>query len=183
MLLDAVVAFEKGAPDADYLIHRLIHRTSNVPSLMLQGLLLDARRWLVLGNPEEANEIIEKVLRMDLRNVAAAGWRAEAFRRLGSPEMALGATARPAIAKAASPLRDAIRIRVLVDLGRLEEAQIALEQHPLPFSVETLASSWYLARALGDDQAVQEAEELWAVINLDAGRQLRSLIPANSEAN
>lgn len=182
LLLDAAIAFETGDRDADYLIHRLIHRTQRMPVLMLQGLLLDVRRWLNLGEPEEANRIVEKVIRMDLRNVAAAAWRAEALRRLGQTELALGAMKRPAVAEADSPLRDAIRIRVLADLGRLDEARAALESHPLPFAAETLASRWYLFRSLGDETEMLKAIELWEIVNLNKQLSLKSLIPASKEA-
>jgi tetratricopeptide (TPR) repeat protein len=182
LLLDAAIAFEKGDPDADYLIHRLIHRTNRIPALMLQGLLLDTRRWLNLGEPSEANRVVEKVIRMDLRNVAAAAWRAESMRRLGDSEFALGAMNRPAVADAASPLRDAIRIRVLVDLGRLDEAKALLDNHPLPFVTETLASRWYLFRALGDEAETLKAVALWENVTMNKHLSLESLIPASKEA-
>jgi Tfp pilus assembly protein PilF len=182
LLLDAAIAVETGDRDTDFLIHRLIHRTNRIPALMLQGLILDARRWLNLGDPAEANRIIEKVIRMDLRNVGAAAWRAEALRRLGQTEMALGAMNRPAVAQADSPLRQAIRIRVLVDLKRLDEAKRELESHPLPFAADTLASRWYLYRALGDEAATHKATELWKAANLDKQVTLESLDPTSEEA-
>ena len=147
-MLEAAIAFETGAPDADYLIHRFIYQTSRIPSLMVQGLILDTRRWLALGLPVEADRVIERVILMDLRNVAASAWRAEAYRMMGKPEKALGAMLQPAVAVADSPLRDAIRIRALVDLGRYDEARAWLERHPIPMLKQTLASRWYLAIAV-----------------------------------
>ena len=76
----------------------------------------------------------------------------------------------------------AVRARILVDLGRLDDAQReiddALASNPL--DVTALASAWYLARARGDAAQASAYAGLYDTLQLSPLRRLERLAPLGS---
>ncbi len=78
--------------------------------------VLEGIRWLDLGWPEAAAQVLYEAVRGDLRDPEAAAWRAEALRRVGDLEQAAAALERPWIAQQdPTPLLAEVRARVARD--------------------------------------------------------------------
>jgi len=144
-----------------------------------QWALLDCRRWLDVGDPFEAERVARASLNTTVGQTRLAACRVEALRRVGDDSEAWFVLTRPWHAAASSVALDAVRVRSLVDAGQLAEASALAARIPRIADPDVVASSWYLARALGHDE---EAEVLSATYDAISpvgrtGSSLASLTP------
>lgn len=138
-----------------------------------------ARADLLDGAPDLAKEALLPLARSDLSNQTYGFLRAEACRRAGDLECAAFAVDRKAMqVETPIPMAYVIRARVYADLGRLDDAREQLAQHPHPSDPELVASSWYVARAAGEDTAHLEA--VYAVLGRPDTGDLSLLIPRSA---
>lgn len=144
--------------------------------------LLDGLRWLDLGDPFMAGPTIVEGLKLSLGHVRTIAWRAEAVRRQGYPVEAMLALTRPWVEESPNPISEAVRVRVLVDLGQLDEATQVAASLADPTSRDAIASRWYLARALGDAEGARRARDLWDRASISPIRSLEQLIPLPEQA-
>lgn len=137
---------------------------------------LEAQSWLDLGNPVEVVASIRQIKRLQ-RGRFSTWLRAEATRRLGEPEEALELLNTRNAKLAEGSDSDAVRSRVMVDLGDLAGAQALLEQYPSDVDPEVTASWWYLSRARGDRAAMKDFSALYRAEQTSPERTLGDLIP------
>ncbi|MFT6144684.1 MAG: tetratricopeptide (TPR) repeat protein [Myxococcota bacterium] len=152
----------------------LVYADSGVPH---QLALMDAQRALDVGDPLTAYEGLSVTLDSTGDQVRVQILRAEALRRMGRAPAALAVFRAPNLRPRNSALPRAIRVRVLVDLGRTDAAvqrfaDLLASPHP-----EDAASGWYLARAVGDEVREAQFREAWQVLNQNPDRTLEQLIP------
>ncbi len=100
--------------------------------------------------------------------------RAEAARRLGSPE-AVSEVGPDGVIPVDAWWWKALRVRAAVDQGDLVAAASWLPPHPLDAGPEAVASAWYLARARADAAGMAAAQARWATVGHD--RRLEDLVP------
>lgn len=174
-LLEAWIAVEEGAPDADARLGLLISRKDELGSLALTQLrLLECRRWLALDDPREAAEIPALGVSLAGANPRIAACRAEAYRRGADPFEALAITQRPWLKLSATPALDAVTVRALVDAGRVEEARpVAARLNR--WEADSLAARWYFARATNDEAAAGAAAAAFERVKLSGS--LREQLP------
>lgn len=133
----------------------------------------DARLWLDLGDPQAALVRVSGLHnRTQLRPL-----RAEATRRLGDPTGARQIIDAKVRGQSQGELADAIRIRVLDDLGELDDAAALVEEWADADDSDLVASRWYHARATGDAAAQADAAAAYAVVQESALRTLDALVP------
>lgn len=109
--------------------------------------------------------------------VQAAVLRAEALRRLGQPEGAVLILKQPRVVGQALALEGAVWVRVLVDLGRMDEARAAMVALGPGASPDALASAWYLAQAEGRAAAAADLARRWRALAPNADRDIVQLRP------
>ncbi len=146
-----------------------------------QMALMEAQRSLDVGDPLTAYEVLTATLDSTGDQVRVQLLRAEALRRMGRAQAALAVFRAPNLRPRNSSLPRAIRVRVLVDLGRTDAAigrfaDLLASPHP-----EDAASGWYLARAVGDEVRQAQFRDAWQVLNLNPDRTLEQLIPIASQ--
>lgn len=124
-------------------------------NVQLHLALVDCQRWLDLGDPVRADHAARLGIAVTRGHARLLSCRGEAVRREGDPYLADQLVDRPWDKLKETPLLDTVRSRLLVDLGRYDEAEALLDALPDPAEPEALASWWYLSRARGD--AAQEA--------------------------
>lgn len=134
---------------------------------------LSAQLWLDLDDPREAL----RTLGARGRQVALRPMRAEAERRLGEPDEALRTLDMRVRGHAEGILADAVRARVLVDLGELDEADAVLDEWEGTEEPELVASAWYLAHARHDDAAAARLAETYGIVQESRLRTLDRLAP------
>lgn len=167
-VVDAWVALESGDPNVDGLIHRFVsshHCTRPGPcdaprDAKLQVAIVACQRALDVGDPTAAEAFARDELAITRGHARLVACRVEALRRLSRPEEALRLATRPGEDARDQPLVDAVVARVLVDLGRLDEAQALLATAPDPLDPEVMLSRWYVATRTDDPHAATLAS--WA---------------------
>lgn len=103
--------------------------------------------WLALGDPVHAAEAAQRVPHALVKHSRLAACLAEATRREGAPHHALERLDQPWWNEVDAVALDVVRVRVLIDLGRLDDAASRLRG--LPPSLDGVsASAWYLAQHL-----------------------------------
>jgi hypothetical protein len=141
--------------------------------------LLQCRRWLELGDPFEA----ERVAKMSITGVVGqtrlAACRVEALRRAGDDPEAWFVLTRPWNLSASSIVLDAIRARVLVDRGELDEASALLDGVGEALDPDVVGSRWYLARAKGDQETQRRFEDQYRALTGRAANDPRGLLALN----
>lgn len=174
LLTEAELALRLGRRDVDGWIYAANSSLVGVPLVAI----FDAQRWMDLDNPIAAEQLLAIQLGHTLNNFQVAFWRAEALRRLGRAEDAEAIFGRPGMQFGLDDgLAVAIRSRVWVDLGRIDEARALLDRHPDPRHPEALASRWYLALQDGDAASQASLSTQWSSLVHAKQRSLRQLRP------
>jgi hypothetical protein len=175
-LMETWILVEQRSAGADGALAQLIHRKDGLSHLALsQVRLLECRRWLDLGGHDEAAEVAGLGLTLANGNPRIAACRAEGWRRGGDAFQALEVTSRPWHQGVSLPAMVAIRLRALVDLGRMDEASKLAEEMDV-FDSDSAASAWYFARAKGDAAATLAASKKFAAL-ATPGASLDALKP------
>lgn len=172
---EAVVRAElamRGGGDADPWLFEAARTHPEAPVVAI----LDARRWMDLGDPAAAEATLrERPIPAAARD-AVASWRAEALRRQGRTGDARELLAARVAAGRLDEATRAVWARVLVDLGEPEAAVVALGSAVGEGGAELLASRWYLARAARSADAERLAA-VWRATNDARDRSLEQLVP------
>jgi len=138
--------------------------------------LLDARRWMDVDHPAEAAAVLLAGLRSNMSHVQSVVWRAEALRRSGQLADADSVLSRPMVRHANEvAMGRSVRARMAVDRGDLDGARLMTAE--LPTDEEGLATRWYLARAVGDQDAMKRLASSWSDRVRARDRSLVQLIP------
>jgi predicted Zn-dependent protease len=175
-VVEAELAVMAGDPAADAMLVAL-GMYGFLPEVRLAAAELRVRRLMDVGEPAEAAEHVKELISADVSSQAYATLRAETLRRAGQPIDALAPFGRPTIRLRPDTVEmAAVRARVLVDLGDLDEARAVLSGAPAAHP-EVVASWWYLSRARGDDEAAQRHLARWKAHPLVGHRPLEMLIP------
>lgn len=137
---------------------------------------LEAQSWLDMDDPIQVIASIKQIKR--IRRGKTATWlRAEAVRRLDMPEEGLeyleSKNARGGDASDA----DAVRARVLADLGDLAGAQELVDRYADDVDPDIVATAWYLARKRGDAPAMADYAALYERVRVSPLRDLDQLVP------
>ena len=146
--LEASSALEWGESDADTRIEVFLSAASaaGVPAARSQACVLDALRWLDLGEPFLAEQALAEAIRLAPRALRPRVLRAEAVRRQGNPHQAEMILDRAVQSFGETALLHvAVRARLLSDLGRPEQAHEMLAAVATLDDTEVLLSRWYLA--------------------------------------
>ena len=147
-LLEAVWSVERASLDADGRLAALADRIADLPpAVALQVRVLECRRWLDLGDHDEAYRVGRIGVNFSTGHPRIAACRAEALRRAGDPQGALAIAEREWHRTANVPALQAVAARALADLGALDEARERLATLPV-FDVDSAAAhAWVAARA------------------------------------
>lgn len=191
LALEELELVDRTQVDADYLRARLALGTPSFESaygalrraesdgeagrIALLARLLEAQADLLAGAPEAADRAITDAMRLDRTYPPALVLRAEVNRRLGNPSSAELVLQMPGARGVPGPLQIAVRARIAVDLGDLDQAAELLDAHPNRVDPERVASAWYLERARGGDLTSLEA--LYETVRLPRNGDLELLIP------
>jgi tetratricopeptide (TPR) repeat protein len=143
---------------------------------------VEGRLEMDLGNPIAADVFFQKTTSRLQAYFPAINMSAESIRRQGNPIGALDALdTNGAIQNTALRAQNtrAIRARILVDLGRLAEAEAQIDDALAVNSLDVTAraSAWYLARARGDAAAMAEQASLYQTLQASPLRDLEKLVP------
>lgn len=159
VIIRSQVAVELALEDIDAEVATALRvaETSASPKMLQNALMADGMRWLDVGDPVMAEARFGEAAPLLPGRVQPSILRAESLRRLGQAEGAALILQQPRIAIQTSTLKDAVWIRILIDLGRTAEARAALAELGADTSVDALASAWYVATA---DRRDQEAAVL-----------------------
>jgi tetratricopeptide (TPR) repeat protein len=137
---------------------------------------LEAQSWLDIGDPIQVVSSIKTIQRM--RRGRASTWlRAEAVRRMGDPKEASDLLNSRNAREGEGSDSDAVRARVLADLGDLVGAQALIDQYAHEVDPELVASAWYVARSAGDKAAMKDYAAIYHREQVSPLRTLRQLIP------
>jgi tetratricopeptide (TPR) repeat protein len=191
LALEELELVDRTQVDADYLRARLALGTptfdvaygalrraeqdGEAGRIALLARLLEAQADLLAGAPEAANRAVTEAIRLDRTYPPALVLRAEVARRLGNPSSAELVLQMPGARGVPGPLQLAVRARIAVDLGELDQAAELLDAHPNRVDPERVASAWYLERARGGDLTSLEA--LYDAVRLPRNGDLELLIP------
>lgn len=173
LFAEAAVALRHGDIDTFDMIDLLWRREGRADDELV---LLRAISWLDVGDPYRAFTELHKerkVRRSNGERLAIA----EALRRMSRPEDALAELDRKLFGRLRGADTDAMRARVLVDLGRDAEANAVLLPWLHTVDEELIASRWYLGRAQGDADAMADAKTRWELARSSPLRVLEQLIP------
>ena len=178
----AWLAYLSSSDDLLFFLHQLENGLEDPGAgrVAVQYYLINGRRWLDVGDYDKAIQSFENGLRKSFTHVRTVCWKAEALRRNGEAHDA-GYMLKRIEPTVASQLKTTIEVRILVDLGRLEEAAKLLASHANPLDAEVLASRWYLARAQGDGERVERYASWWNEAWGGGNRSLEQLIPIYEE--
>lgn len=170
---------ERGDARADAAIYTFVSRTAVTadPEQRMQMAILQCQRLLDVGDPFAAETSAREDLRISRGQPRLVACRAEAVRRQGRALDAWVMVNYAWAAPRSQPIVDAIEVRTLVDLGRLDEARDLLATLPDPRDVEAIASAWYLHTARGDAAAASHASAAYAARGQAGLRPLTALSP------
>jgi tetratricopeptide (TPR) repeat protein len=176
------IAYDSGSEDLDRYLPRLESVTGpGSGPIQVQRLQIDGLRWMDLGMLDLANELFDQALNISMGHSRTSTYKAEALRREGDLASAWYYLTRPAFTTDDSYLREAIKVRVLVDRGEYSEAESLLTSFAEPFDPEVLASTWYLARARGETARAAEVSLWWNNVNPNRLRSLDKLLNVYEE--
>lgn len=177
--LEAWSLVERGDPRADGAIHGFLERgvEDAEPEQRMQMAILICQRLLDVGDPFQAEVSARDDLRISRGQPRLVACRTEAVRRQGRAIDAWIMVNRSWDAPRSQPIVDAIAVRTLVDLGRVDEAKAALAALPDPLDLEALASAWYLSTALGHTDEAAVLADRYASLGAPTQRPLSSLRP------
>jgi predicted Zn-dependent protease len=145
-------------------------------ALPAQVAMMNCRRWLDLGDPVAADAVAKRGVKASMQQTRLLGCRAEALRRQGWAAEALELVMRPWNEAADTPALDAVRVRALVDLGRMGEAAEAVAKLSRSEDPDLIAARWYFARAAGGPDAPRWAAR-YVAWPAPAGRGLETYTP------
>ena len=134
---------------------------------------LELLRWLDVGDPVMAERAAQQLGARVGSSEAVRIVRAEVLRRLGLPTEAMAVLTT----SAGGGFERAVRARVHIDLGQLEEAESLMATYPTPWDRTAWETEWYLARAKGDADAMANARARWLERPLPDGCALEHLVP------
>lgn len=172
---EAVLAIRGGDIDAFDAAAFQWHREGRDDDEMTR---LKAQVWLDLDDPVAALSTLADVR----QNANIRPLRADATRRLGAAEEALLFLDSGVRSRATGVNADATRARTLADLGRLPEAEAALEDWVDSDDPDALSAWWYVARAKGDTAAMRRWAHRYAVARQSPLRTLEQLIPVTQRS-
>lgn len=169
---------ERGDPRADAAIYAFVQRASAdaAPEQRMQMAILQCQRLLDVGDPFQAELAARADMRIARGQPRLVACRTEAVRRQGRAADAWIMVNHAWDAPRSQPIVDAIEVRALVDLGRLDEAAEAAAGLPDPRDLEALASVWYLQTARGESAAAAQTASRYAS-RAPAHRPLAALRP------
>lgn len=144
---------------------------------LMQAKLAECHRWLDVGDPVAAAGSAADALALSMGHNRSLACKAEATRRVGMALEAVYMLDRPWLRGLPAPSLDAIRVRALLDLGRLEEAEEVLGRLPASLDPEIVATRWYSAARLGHAADQARFEWWYDTANQSSGRGLSQLIP------
>jgi tetratricopeptide (TPR) repeat protein len=173
-------AMEEGDEEALALASRELEELAKAnprSAIQAQIAMLDAQRWLDLGDPVRAEDALHDVTGQDDEQVRALLLRAEAIRRQGNSIRASRYLQSPSVRARTSPIPRAVRLRTLVDMGVLDVPRERLPELIASPHPEDVATGWYVARALGDEALTARFAAEWARVNTNPDRSLEQLIP------
>lgn len=178
-LVRAWDAVERG-DEVEYLraTERLRVIESDYPSVGVPGQLrlMEAQRWLDVGNPDAAVAVLTE-FDFQRANIPALVQKAEALRRQGKVELALSIFGTQTLRTRSDAVPQSIRMRILADAGEVEALELRMSMLDDVSSVDLLATGWYVARVRGDEAGMQRFAELWGAANQNPDRSLEQLIP------
>lgn len=137
---------------------------------------LDAQAWLDVGDPVAADRALAGARRFRPSAYIRVA-RAETARRLGDPTQALTQLADRKNSVVEGEQADAVRLRVLTDDGRMEEARALRDEYAASELPDLVASRWYYARATQDVEAMAREAGLYRTVNRNPLRTLDQLVP------
>ena len=140
---------------------------------------LRARLALDVGDIEGAMEHSEKSVLMGLQFSPVRVLRAEMYRRLGLLSNANEAVNTIAKKNVGVVGMDSVRVRILADEGNFRKAEEALArlEKSAPLRADVVASAWYLAHEMGDEEEMRLLEQLYSLVQSNPYRSLQRLIP------
>lgn len=178
--LETLLATGEGDLQAETLMFRESANSSGATRASKVGIIYDGRGWLRDGHPEAAVDVFGDVLNQNINLWQASLYRIEAYRRAGQQQKAQEILERSLILRIDWAIKDAFAARVLVDLGRLDDAAALMDGLEMSSLLEVIESRWYLAHARGDVDAMGYHAALWETRNLAPGRSLNDLLPTAS---
>ncbi|MBT3222098.1 MAG: tetratricopeptide repeat protein, partial [Proteobacteria bacterium] len=146
----------------------------------VQYQLINGRRWMDLNNYKKAIKSFEEGLRKSFTHARLVSWKAEALRRNGEIHNARYMMNRIE-SSVSSRLKAAIEARILVDLGKIEEARAKIADQSNSLDADVLASRWYIARGEGNLAEAERYAAWWDEAWGGGNRSLSQLIPVYEE--
>ena len=178
-VLEAWLDYESGRAPAGYHLHEMDEalETTHHSSVKLQRYLLEGWSLMDEGQLIGADEAFKDATGTSLQHLRAAVSRAESRRRLGRAEGALAILDRRVLLAENAVSARAVKVRALVDLGRLDEAEELLSGLSDTWDESVIGSFWYLARARGDEQKMEQYATMWDLFAHPGSRTLEQLVP------
>ncbi len=176
-LARATYELEVGSDEYEATMAELARESAENGGATVQIHIIEGRRWMDYDEPFLAADEIFQGIRVSISNVRAAAYRAEAVRRQGEALEALFVVDRQWITAAATPVLQAMRARILIDLDRMDEARETIDALPDPYEREALATRWYLARVSGQAREAERLAREWRALTPNPLRSLSQLIP------
>jgi len=137
---------------------------------------LEAQAWLDLDDPIQVISSIKQIKR--IRRGKTATWlRAEAVRRLDLPDEGLEYLDSRNAGSADTSDADAVRARILADLGDLDAAFALAERYGKDVDPDIVATLWYLNRKRGDAKGMADYAALYEQVRVSPLRDLEQLLP------
>jgi tetratricopeptide (TPR) repeat protein len=174
-------AVEQGdAFGVDMAVMDLIELEREFPKAGLgaQRALIDAQRWLDLGDPQSAYQALRSVRGGGAEyQIRVSVLQAEAMRRLGEPGGAHDLLEERELRSRTGTLPRAVRLRILTDLGRFDEVSLMLPGLLVMAQPDDVATVWYFAKKTGDTALEARAAALWDTLVDHPDRTLDQLIP------
>lgn len=169
----AVLALRIGDLDTfDVLLH--LWRRDDPTSMDLRR--LEALAWMDLDDPKSAYDELHKIRSLKAGKQIRT-LRAESLRRMGFAEEAVWHLEDRPRNVLEGHDADALRARVAVDLGHLDDARALLAPYGEMSDADFVASEWYLAKAEGDAPRAADAAARFLALNRSPLRTLDDLIP------
>ncbi len=151
--------------------------------LRAQIAVIDALRWMDVGDPSAAEVRIQTLAGDADGSTRVLEIRAEALRRLGHADMATSILVSEAMQTQRNSGARSVRLRTLVDLGRMDLPNDRMERLLPSNHPDDLATAWYIARARGEVELQAAIAARWRVANANPSRTLEQLIPLATAAS